>query len=117
MTVNFENNWQDHIDGDIKMFLGRLGEQISANAKVLCPDDTGRLSHSIDHEVSGHTLRVGTNVDYALYVELGTKPHVIRPKTKKALYWEGAGHPVPEVHHPGTRAQPYLRPALYKARG
>ena len=51
------------------------------------------------------------NVAYALGLELGTPPHIIRPRNKKALYWPGAEHPVKLVHHPGTRAQPHLRPA------
>ncbi len=50
-------------------------------------------------------------VDYALHVEMGTKPHVILPRLKKALYWKGADHPVWMVYHPGTRGRPYLTPA------
>ena len=53
-------------------------------------------------------------VKYALPVELGTRPHLIRPRSKKALYWKGAEHPVKVVHHPGTRGKPYLRPAADK---
>jgi len=140
-TVNFERGWQYKINGQVKAFMEDLAEKIERDAKVLCPTDNGRLQSSIDHEVDGHSVgtyvvRIGTNVDYALYVEMGTKPHVIRPRGlgtyvnisssgatvtggsgKKALYWPGARHPVKEVHHPGTRAQPFLRPALYKNKG
>jgi hypothetical protein len=45
-------------------------------------------------------------------VEYGTSPHVIKPVNKRALYWPGAAHPVASVNHPGTRAQPFMRPAI-----
>lgn len=51
------------------------------------------------------------NVAYALPVEVGTGPHIIVPRTKQALYWPGAEHPVKRVRHPGTKPSPYLRPA------
>lgn len=54
------------------------------------------------------------NCLYAIFVELGTKPHDIFPRTKKALFWEGADHPVTHVSHPGTKAKPFLRPAADK---
>ncbi|MYL45052.1 hypothetical protein GLV94_05305 [Virgibacillus halodenitrificans] len=50
--------------------------------------------------------------EYGGYLEEGTPPHVIRPKNKKALYWYGASHPVKEVHHPGTKAQPVIGPTV-----
>jgi hypothetical protein len=50
-------------------------------------------------------------VEYAIYVEQGTGPYVIFPRNKKALFWEGASHPVKVVHHPGNRPRPYLVPA------
>ena len=49
-------------------------------------------------------------VRYARFVEEGTAPHIIRPRTAGALYWPGAAHPVPLVHHPGSRARPFLKP-------
>ncbi len=51
------------------------------------------------------------NVNYALAVEEGTRPHVIRPVNAKALWWPGLDHPVMSVNHPGTKARPYLIPA------
>ena len=48
---------------------------------------------------------------YAIFIELGTKAHIIRPKNKKALYWPGADHPVKQVKHPGTKAQHVLTKA------
>lgn len=48
-------------------------------------------------------------------LEHGTRPHVIEPKNKQALYWEGARHPVRKVNHPGTPALHIMRTALRAA--
>lgn len=34
--------------------------------------DTGRLKNSLTHQVDGNSVYVGTNVEYAIYVEYGT---------------------------------------------
>lgn len=64
--------------------LEAIGLTAEGHAKLKCPVDTGRLRNSITHVVDDDTVYIGTNVEYAAYVELGT------------------------IH---TRAQPYLRPA------
>jgi HK97 gp10 family phage protein len=50
---------------------------IVAEAKKLCPVDTGRLRASLTHELDeilGAMIgKAGTNVEYAAFVELGTK--------------------------------------------
>lgn len=103
--------------------------------------DKGRLRQSIrTREFAGGLAgKVVTNVVYASAVEFGTKPHVIVPRRAKALRWIGqAGSRVTDrkalfvsartgrlttskanaraqfakrVNHPGTKAQPYMRPA------
>ena len=77
---------------------------------------TGRLRGSIAIEgpasAGGYIAgKVGTNVTYAPIVERGSPPHVIVPVKKRALYWQGAAHPVARVNHPGTKPDPYLEPA------
>ena len=42
-----------------------------------------------------------------LYQDLGTRPHLIRPRRKRALWWATARHPVRLVRHPGTPAMRY----------
>lgn len=88
--VVFEPGWERRIEGDIHDLLDRLGSEIAADARIACPVDTGRLRDSIEHEVQGDAVRVGTNVEYAVYVEEGTRY---------------------------MNAEPFLRPALYKQRG
>ena len=117
MTVRLDPSAQAHVDTAVGKMLEHLGEDILTDARRFVPVATGRLRESLDSEVNERVLRVGSrDVKYSVYVELGTAPHVIRPKTKKALYWEGAAHPVAKVNHPGTTASPYLRPALLKPR-
>jgi hypothetical protein len=46
-----------------------------------------------------------------MYVEYGTRPHEIRPVFASVLRFEVEGKVVftQVVHHPGTRAQPFVR--------
>lgn len=100
--------------------LRTVAPQVVARAKVLAPVDTGRLRASIGppQYKRSFTLRpraeIGANVAYAKMVHDGTRPHVIRPRTKQALRFRVGGRVVfaKVVHHPGTRARPFLDRAL-----
>lgn len=62
-----------------------IGGKAESYAKKLCPVDTGRLRNSITHQqFSEDTEVIGTNVDYAPYVELGTTRMKARPFLKPA---------------------------------
>jgi hypothetical protein len=78
--------------------------------------DTGRYRSSISWRLGEDALglyaEIGSAVPYAGYIEQGTRPHVIRPRQKQALFWKGADHPVRLVHHPGTRPYHVLKRAL-----
>ena len=53
--------------------LEKIGLVAEGYAKKLCPVDTGRLRNSITHQLDGkESVYIGTNVEYAPYVELGT---------------------------------------------
>lgn len=71
--------------GALARALEKIGLVAEGYAKRLCPVDTGRLRNSITHTDDGEFEYIGTNVEYAPYVELGTSR---------------------------TRAQPYLKPAV-----
>lgn len=85
-----------------------IGMLTSGYAQDICPVDTGRLRDSITHayseDVDDHSvvLLVGTNVEYAPYVELGHRqqPGRFVPKIKKRLKRDWV---------PG---KPFLRPAF-----
>ena len=62
-----------------------IGGKAESYAKRLCPVDTGRLRNSITHQqYDDHTEVVGTNVEYAPYVELGTVRMSARPYLRPA---------------------------------
>lgn len=79
-------------------------------------DRTGHARQSIHSGVEGRgrdiTVYLAHGVKYGEILEEGSRPHIIRPKNKKALYWSGAAHPVKEVHHPGTTGDPALQKSL-----
>lgn len=58
---------------------------VEGQAKALCPVDTGNLRNSITHDVEGKEARVGTNVEYAPFVELGTVKMAAQPYLNPAL--------------------------------
>lgn len=101
---------------DIKEVVRKSTLKVSRNAKENITRngnvDTGHLRNSIHTKVTGLEGVVSTNVKYAKIIEEGSRPHVIRAKNKKYLYWNGASHPVKQVNHPGTKAYPFLKPAL-----
>lgn len=66
-------------------FLSDAAKVVEGDAKLRAPVRTGNLRSSITGRVAGEQAIIGTNVEYAPYMEYGTKV---------------------------TKAQPYLRPAL-----
>ena len=73
--------------------INRLFEQLGANladntlARAIekCPVDTGNLRDSIAKSGDGRNFAVGTDVDYALAVELGTAHTNPQPFLEPAL--------------------------------
>lgn len=110
--------WPREVDAAASRYLRDLAVEIETDAERMVAVKTGKLRAGIYHEVNGLEARIGVrDVDYWATVEFGSGPHIIRPVNAKALSWPGATHPVAYVNHPGTPAQPFLRPALYRSRG
>lgn len=107
-----------HVDQAINDWLeNTIGDAILGDARNYVPKRSGRLLESLRREVHDKVLRVGSlDCNYATDVEMGTSPHVILPRNKKALHWPDADHPVARVNHPGTAPSPFLRPALFQRR-
>lgn len=42
---------------------------------------------------------------------------IIEPRSKKALFWKGASHPMKRVIHPGIKANPFLQKAVTSSQG
>ena len=108
----------------VEQKLLKKGLQVERYAKQFCPVDSGRLRSSITTKLDqrGKTpiVRIGTDVEYAPFIEFGTEPYKITPDEAEALKWTDpeTGEEVfaKEVQHPGIPAQPFLVPALDKVR-
>jgi len=90
------------------------------HSKILT--ESGLLRGSIRYQLQGPSaVAIGTNRVYAAIHQLGgkTSPSVIVPKTKKALFWPGAAHPVKSVRHPGSviPARPFLGVSVQDSTG
>ena len=103
------------IKDDVRKVVKNSAFNIERNAKSSASVKTGHLRRSISTKMGDMEATIHTsNLKYAPMVEFGTRPHIIRTKNKKALYWKGATHPVKQVNHPGSKAKPYLIPAFEK---
>ena len=107
--TKFKRKWPLVLEGIANDFTNELVRT--------CPVDTGYLKNSINMNQVGRNFVI-TMPYYALYVEFGTAPHIIKPKNKQALSWtEGNGGGgkrffAKVVKHPGTRPQPFIRTAF-----
>lgn len=59
----------------IAQMLEAWGMTAQGFASANCPVHTGNLSQSIDYDHDEDTMYVGTNVEYAPYVEFNDKAH------------------------------------------
>jgi Bacteriophage HK97-gp10, putative tail-component len=96
--------------------LERRAQKVIDLAQRNAPEKTGEYKRSFRIErvrVRGAAaVRVVNDSPVAAIIEHGSRPHVIEAKNGKALFWEGARHPVKKVNHPGTPARHILRNAL-----
>ena len=74
---------------------------------------TGALFQSLFNRPIPNGREIGHDpyrAPHAIFVQLGTRPHEIRPKNKKALRWSGGGKFffAGKVNHPGYIGDGYL---------
>lgn len=95
----------------VRRGLEKIGLAAESYAKKLCPVDTGNLRNSITHKVDEKepAAYVGTNIEYAPYVELGTgSENVAGGRPTPWVYQDAKG----QWHYTrGNKAQPFLKPA------
>lgn len=79
------------LNSAIARALTMIGQQAEGNAKLICPTDTGRLKNSITNQIDmdENAVYIGTNVEYAPYVELGTMRQDPHPYLKPAASEHG----------------------------
>lgn len=93
----------------------------SAQQGAIRHSKTGALVQSLFNRPAGdHGREVGHDLQrapQALWVNAGTKPHLIRPRNKKALRWaSGNGFRFAKVvHHPGYAGDGYIINAATEA--
>lgn len=75
----------DEMKKTMERALEKIGMVGEAYAKEECPVDTGTLRDSISHAVDDNTAIIGTNVEYAPYVELGTSKMDAQPYLRPAV--------------------------------
>lgn len=87
---------------------GLVGE---GYAKKLCPVDTGNLRNSITHMVNDgeKAAYIGTNSEYAVYVECGTGVDYPGGRQTPWVYQDAKGDW--HLTH-GQRAKPFIKPAV-----
>lgn len=122
MSVTFIDNSLECLSGldrAREKALEMIGLKAEGYAKELCPVGTqestgkkgyrgGTLRNSITHRVSDETMELGSNVEYAPYVELGTGPHFVPPPEWERFEAEkGKG-----VGRAYVKPRPYIRPAI-----
>lgn len=69
--------------------LEAVGLRAETHAKEQTPVDTGRLRNSISHTVIDDSAYIGTNVEYAPYIELGTRKIKAHHMLKRAATEHG----------------------------
>jgi hypothetical protein len=112
-------------------FMRLLGKAAVAEQKFLVHRKTGNLGRTIHvGAVTPTSVETIASANYAAFVELGTRPHTITPRAKKALRWAASpagrrltGTPrkgaavvfAKRVHHPGTKPYPFMIPGAKAA--
>ena len=91
--------------------LEKCGLVAEGYAKKLCSVDTGNLRNSITHTVSDSekAAYIGTNSEYAVYVESGTGIYYPGGRQTPWTYQDENGNW--HLTH-GQRAKPYIKPAV-----
>jgi HK97 gp10 family phage protein len=85
---------------------------VENEAKRKCPVDTGQLRQSITHKIEGNVGVVGTNVEYAPYVEYGTGKYAVAGNGRQTPWAYQDTETGEWIWTEGAKAQPFLEPAL-----
>lgn len=108
---------------ELENIIKDTGRQVSKDAQNYLTSNgninTGKLHNSIKGQYSklsnvGFKYTVSAGAKHAIFIEEGTRPHIIRARRKKVLMFYQDGKPVftKEVFHPGTKESPFMSRAL-----
>ena len=95
---------------DIEKASNKSCLAVENEAKKQCPVDTGDLRNSITHEVEDNVGYIGTNKEYAPYVEYGTGIFAVEGNGRDTpwSYQDDEGNWHTTI---GQKPQPFLNPA------
>lgn len=103
-------------EGAASDLVRQAGQMMLANAQRTVPRKTGALAGSLQLILMGPmTAVIGPTLPYGVFVQYGTRPHVIRAVRATHLAFMGRNGKMvyaKEVHHPGTRPNPFMTNAL-----
>jgi hypothetical protein len=95
----------------------RVTREVHGDARRGAAVDTGEMLSSIRWEMRGDDGYVLVSAPHWATVEYGSAPHVIESHGPWPLRNAETGEVFGRrVHHPGTPAQPFMRPALWQKR-
>jgi hypothetical protein len=96
VSVKMKRRLEDIISREkLSKFLEESARTVFEEVKNRAPARTGRLRESITLvRVSDLHYVIGSPLEYAVYVERGTRPHTIRPRRARALRFEVGGQTV-----------------------
>lgn len=118
ITVVMSPGWEQKVKIEGTPALHRLVDEVerAVYRNVSQHVRSGALLNSIrsTKTINGGQVWIGT--DHWHYIEYGTRPHVINPRLRQALWWPQARHPVARVRHPGTREYAPIRRAIESVR-
>lgn len=147
MEININVDWGKALDGLDKHTINRAVDQGLKRAAIYTESQakknmsshvvTGKARAGITHRVAGGAAYIGSADPVLRFLEEGTRPHVIRPRNKKALAWPNAGFSAAglghgpqgtlkasgsltvrkKVNHPGTDAYHILEGTLKSETG
>ena len=92
--------------------LEKTAQDLIRNLQTNSPVDHGLLKQWAVTEQSDTEVTIQSPAIYAAAQNYGTEPYIIQPVNKKALFWEGADHPVKMVHHPGLKGKHFVEDSI-----
>lgn len=119
-AVDYLRGW----NGEVGREIEKLARHTVKLQKALAPKRTGHLAASIHYTKStgkqGISFTTESKVKHAIWMEEGTRPHIIRPKKRGgvlAFYWPKVGRDVALRHvmHPGTKGHHFMQRGLEAA--
>lgn len=119
MMINFKDNSDKAIrELQDAVYIGvtKASEIVETQAALNAPVDTGKLGQSINNMVEGArtntvTGHIGTNTEYAIFVEKGTGEFSTNGQGRKTA-WSYQKPNGEWVTTTGQKAQPFLEPAF-----